>query len=96
MASYVYNCWVIPLLTFFPYRSPDNDVFWFFADCAMDCIYLLDLVLIKPRVMYLEDGFWVRNTKSLRQKYTHSVTFKVNGQRSPNPYTQLYTQRSTF
>lgn len=78
MGCYLYNCWVIPLLTFFPYCTPDNERIWFYFDCVVDCFYLLDLVLIKPRVMYLEDGFWVRNTNSLRQKYTASLTFKVN------------------
>ncbi|XP_054283013.1 cyclic nucleotide-gated cation channel beta-3-like isoform X1 [Macrosteles quadrilineatus] len=78
MASYLYNCWVIPLLTFFPYRTPTNEMVWFYIDCVVDFFYLLDFVLIKPRVMYLEDGFWVRNTKSLRDKYTRSLTFKID------------------
>lgn len=77
MLCYIYNCWVIPLLTFFPYRTADNESAWFYVECAVDAAYVLDLLLIKPRVMYLEDGFWVRNTKSLRQKYISSITFKV-------------------
>lgn len=51
---------------------------WIFLDYSMDIFYLIDLVFIKPRVMYLEDGFWVQSPKLTRKNYFRKFQFKVS------------------
>lgn len=51
---------------------------WMILDYSMDFLYLLDVIFIKPRVMYLEDGFWVRDPKLTSKNYFQKVQFKVS------------------
>lgn len=56
---YLYNILTIILRTAFQaegYYSPSNYHFWLAADYCCDFIYLLDLVLIKPRVQFIKNG----------------------------------------
>ncbi|CAH1396181.1 unnamed protein product [Nezara viridula] len=73
--SYLYNCFVIPLRTTFPYQSTENTPTWLALDLSMDFIYLLDMAVVKPRVMFLEGGFWVRDTKLTRGNYLGKSEF---------------------
>ena len=59
---FVYNAWVIPFRYFFSeYQNDDNIKYWFFFDYLVaDMLYLLDILLFKYRVMYMENGFWVK------------------------------------
>lgn len=75
--AYLYNCWVIPLRITFPYQTPENTPMWMILDYSMDLLYLLDVLFVKPRVMYLEDGFWVRNPKLTSKNYFQKFQFKV-------------------
>ncbi len=69
---------MIPLRITFPYETDENMPMWAIWDYSMDFFYLLDMILVKPRVVYLEDGFWVRNPKIIRKKYIHNIKFKVD------------------
>ena len=43
------------------YQNDDNIKYWFFFDYLVaDMLYLLDILLFKYRVMYMEKGFWVK------------------------------------
>lgn len=75
--AYLYNCWVIPLRVTFPYQTEDNTRMWRIMDYSMDFLYFVDIIAIKPRVMYLEDGFWVRSPKLTRKNYLQKLQFKV-------------------
>lgn len=77
--SYLYNCWVIPLRVTFPYQTSTNLITWFVFDYVMDAIYILDLMLIKPRLIYLDDGFWIRDSKLTRIQYRLKLQYKVWG-----------------
>ena len=59
---FVYNAWVIPFRYFFhEYQTKENRHIWFFFDYFVaDMLYLLDIILFKYRVMYMEKGFWVK------------------------------------
>lgn len=46
-------------------------------DYLADLIYLIDLLFFKPRVMYLSDGFWIKDRKLTRVMYFHKIQFKV-------------------
>ena len=59
---FIYNAWVIPFRYFFhEYQTSENIHIWFLVDyLVVDLLYLLDIVLFKYRVMYMENGFWVK------------------------------------
>lgn len=74
---YLYNCWVIPLRITFPYQTPKNTWKWMLLDYCTDAINLLDTFVIKPRIMYLKDGFWVRDLKLIEVNYLEKLQSKV-------------------
>lgn len=74
---YLYNCWVIPLRITFPYQTPKNLWKWMLFDYCTDAINLLDTFVIKPRIMYLKDGFWVRDLKLIEINYLKKLQSKV-------------------
>ncbi|KAI5704332.1 hypothetical protein M8J75_004139 [Diaphorina citri] len=87
--SYLYNCFVIPLRVTFPYQTRSNLVTWFVFDYVMDVIYILDLLLIKPRLIYLDDGFWIKDSKLTRIQYRRKLQYK-NDLLSLMPFDLLY------
>lgn len=78
--SFVYNAWVIPLRSSFPVHTSDNLIIWLIFDYFVDVIYMLDVIFIKHRVMYLYDGFWVRNKDLTRRYYMRKLKFKVKNE----------------
>lgn len=74
----LYNLWVIPLRSTFPYQNDKNRVAWMTLDYIADFVYLIDMVLFQPRIKYLCDGFWVVDLKALRKNYIKSKRFKVS------------------
>lgn len=76
--SFLYNAFVIPLRTSFPFQTPENHKIWFTMDCAADIIYLVDLLFIKHRTMYLYEGFWIRDSKLTRKNYMRKLQFKMD------------------
>lgn len=54
--SFLYNAFVIPLRTAFPFQTPENQQTWFIMDCLADLVYVMDLLFIKHRTMYLYEG----------------------------------------
>ncbi|CAH1118067.1 unnamed protein product [Phaedon cochleariae] len=76
--SVLYNAWVIPLRNSFPYQTKENRPIWMTFDYLADLIYLIDTILIQPRVKYLNEGFWVTDTKILRATYMKSKRFKLD------------------
>ncbi|XP_050526880.1 cyclic nucleotide-gated cation channel beta-3 [Daktulosphaira vitifoliae] len=76
--SYLYNCWVIPLRITFPYQTQKNLWNWMMLDYCSDVINLLDTFFIKPRVMYLKDGFWVRDLKLIEANYLDKLQSKLD------------------
>lgn len=75
--TFLYNAWVIPLRSSFPFQTEDNTNTWLTMDFCGDVIYLIDVVLMKHRVMYLYEGFWVRNKNLTRKNYMRKLQFKV-------------------
>lgn len=73
----LYNAWVIPLRSTFPYQTKDNRAIWMTFDYIADFIYIVDMIIIQPRVKYLNEGFWVTERRSLRMNYIKNKHFKV-------------------
>ena len=58
-ACFLYNAWVIPLRWVF--FSEQSFYLWFIADyCVMDLLYIIDIMVFKHRLLYMENGFWVK------------------------------------
>jgi len=76
--TFIYNVMVIPLRTSFPFQTPDNQNAWLFVDICADFVYLIDLILIKHRKMYLYEGFWVKDRTLTRKNYMRSLQFKMD------------------
>ena len=55
-ACFMYNAWAIPLRGVFPYQTKNNLSYWLACDYFCDLIYLLDILIFKPRVTYLNSG----------------------------------------
>lgn len=75
--TFLYNAWVIPLRSTFPFQTPENTNDWLIADFCADVIYLFDVIFIKHRIMYLYEGFWVRDKDLTRKNYINKLQFKV-------------------
>jgi len=75
--SFLYNAWVIPLRASFPFQTKENTNIWLACDFCADIIYLLDVVFFKHRIMYLFEGFWVKNKNLTRKNYMRKLQFKV-------------------
>lgn len=75
--TFLYNAWVIPLRSTFPFQTPENTNNWLIADFCADVVYLLDVIFIKHRIMYLYGGFWVRDKDLTRKNYMSKLQFKV-------------------
>ncbi|XP_071526716.1 uncharacterized protein CngB isoform X3 [Panulirus ornatus] len=76
---YVYNAWVIPLRSVFSeYQTKDNLGYWLAADYLADLVYILDIVVFKSRVMYLDNGFWVSTPKLMRRHYLKTSRFRYD------------------
>ena len=59
---FLYNAWAIPFRYIFSeYQTEDNYHVWFIIDyCIVDIFYLVDILVFKYRIMYMENGFWVK------------------------------------
>ncbi|XP_061707601.1 cyclic nucleotide-gated cation channel beta-3-like isoform X1 [Cydia pomonella] len=75
---YCYNAWCIVLRATFPYQTPENTVHWMMADYFCDLVYLLDVAFIKPRLMYLHEGFWVDDPGETRRNYRKKIQYKFD------------------
>ena len=70
-SCFIYNAWAIPLRQFFKhYQKPEHLKVWLFLDYFADLIFLLDLVVVKYRIMIMKDGFWVKDKKELSRSYS--------------------------
>lgn len=75
---YIYNACVIPLRSVFThYQTDDNLAWWLTADCFADLIYIIDIVVFKSRVMYLDNGFWISSSSLMRRHYLKTARFWV-------------------
>ncbi|CAG9566578.1 unnamed protein product [Danaus chrysippus] len=75
---YSYNAWCVALRATFPYQTPENTAIWMMADYLCDAVYMLDLVLVKPRLMFLHEGFWVDDPVETRKNYRRKLQYKFD------------------
>ncbi|CAO1416478.1 unnamed protein product [Diamesa serratosioi] len=76
--SFLYNAWMIPFRTAFLIQTDANRFIWIALDITVDVIYLIDLLFIRHRVIYLYEGFWMREPQLTRQNYMNKLQFKLD------------------
>ena len=57
MIALIYNAIVIPFREAFDiYDKMEHQSLWLTLDSIADAIYLIDLIVVKPRLQFIEDG----------------------------------------
>ena len=57
MLAFIYNAVTIPFREAFDmYDTMEYQGFWITLDLTADAIYLADLIIIKPRLQFIEHG----------------------------------------
>ncbi len=51
---------------------------WIAADVVGDAIYVLDVAWYKHRLMFMENGFWVRDRKKITRQYVKYGSFRYD------------------
>lgn len=77
-SAFVYNLWGVPLRSTFNYQNEDNIYIWLIFDYICDAIYLLDTLLVRPRLRFVSDGVWVEDVNECHKNYIHTFGFKVS------------------
>ncbi|XP_022344141.2 uncharacterized protein LOC111137130 isoform X4 [Crassostrea virginica] len=75
---FTYNVSVIPLRGVFPYQSPGNLTYWLICDYLSDLVYLLDVLIFKPRLTYLNSGLLEKDMKLTKKNYMKKSMFKFD------------------
>ena len=78
-AVMLYNAWVIPLRFAFgtTYQPDSSDLTWAALDYLSDGIYLFDMVVIKTRIMFLnQSGIFERDRRLIMRNYVKKGTFR--------------------
>lgn len=76
--AFLYNCWIIFLRASFPYQTESNLTTFFAFDYASDLIYILDILIFKCRVTFVEKGQVIRDAKRCQQHYHDSSMYKFD------------------
>lgn len=48
---------------------------WLVCDYLFDLVYLADLLVFKHRLLFMENGFWVRDRRRITRNYVQQSTF---------------------
>ncbi|VBB30853.1 unnamed protein product [Acanthocheilonema viteae] len=75
---FLYNAFGIPLRSSYPYQTESNLIYWLIADYIADAIYLIDMLLIKPRLRFMRGGLPVKDIKETAKRYVRSINFKLD------------------
>lgn len=75
--AFIYNLWGVPLRWAFHYQNEDNVYVWLTFDYICDAIYLLDTLLVRPRLRFVRDGIWVQDVNECHKNYIRTFGFKV-------------------
>lgn len=76
-SAFMYNFWGIPLRISFPYQDDENVYHWLIVDYLADAIYLIDTLLVRPRLRFVREGSWIEDVIDCRKNYISSLDSKV-------------------
>ncbi|WKX89704.1 hypothetical protein Q1695_008947 [Nippostrongylus brasiliensis] len=77
-SAFLYNAFCIPLRSSYPYQTKSNLICWLVIDYTCDAIYLIDMVLIKPRLRFMKGGISVKARDEMLKHYLMSSVFKLD------------------
>ncbi|XP_062611191.1 cyclic nucleotide-gated cation channel beta-1-like isoform X2 [Saccostrea cucullata] len=75
---FTYNVSVIPLRGIFPYQNNKNLIYWLICDYFCDFIYLLDILVFKPRLTFLNSGLMEEDQRLTKKNYMKKSMFKFD------------------
>ncbi|KAH8867990.1 Cyclic nucleotide-gated cation channel beta-3 [Schistosoma japonicum] len=79
LIAVLYNYITIPFREAFNiYDDDDNMTLWYTLNSLMDTLYLLDILLLRPRIEFLDQGIIKTDFKSCALHYFKSLQFKIN------------------
>ncbi|VDP22236.1 unnamed protein product [Schistosoma margrebowiei] len=79
LIAVLYNYITIPFREAFNiYDDEDNMTLWYILNSLMDTLYLLDILLLKPRIEFLDQGITKTDFKSCALHYFKSLQFKID------------------
>ena len=58
------------------YQNDQNMWMWFFADYLCDTLYMVDIVVFKHRLIFMDSGFWVKDKQRLVRNYVERGSFR--------------------
>ncbi|CEF64657.1 Cyclic nucleotide-binding domain and Ion transport domain and RmlC-like jelly roll fold domain and Cyclic nucleotide-binding-like domain-containing protein [Strongyloides ratti] len=73
--AFIYNALVCPLRSSYPYQTPENLKYWMMIDYTADIIYILDIIFIKPRLSFMENGMLITSKAETKKHYLKSKKF---------------------
>ena len=81
-ACFLYNAWVIPFRYIFcEYQTNQNYHIWFIIDyLVVDLLYIVDILVFKYRLLYMENGFWVKVWKFMEYFVSNIIHTNISGQ----------------
>lgn len=59
VSAFLYNAFGIPLRSTYPYQTDENVLYWMICDYLGDIIYLIDMIIVKPRLTFMRGGITV-------------------------------------
>lgn len=77
-SAFLFNAFCIPLRSSYPYQTKSNLVYWLVLDYTCDLIYLVDMLVIKPRLRFMKGGISVKARDETLKNYLMSSGFKLD------------------
>lgn len=62
VSAFLYNAFGIPLRSSYPYQTEENVYYWMACDYFCDLLYLIDVIVVKPRLIFMRNGITIVNT----------------------------------
>lgn len=63
--AFLYNAFAIPLRSTYPYQTDENVIYWMLCDYSCDLVYLVDLLAVKPRLIFTRGGITIVGGRGL-------------------------------
>ncbi|KAI1295502.1 Cyclic nucleotide-gated cation channel beta-1 [Halotydeus destructor] len=76
--GFLYNAWSIFLRSVFPYQTSENLTGFLIVDYFFDTVYLIDIILFKTRIRFIQNGQLVEDLRLTRIHYMNSLSFKFD------------------
>ncbi|TPP58006.1 Cyclic nucleotide gated cation channel [Fasciola gigantica] len=74
----LYNFVTIPLREAFDIYDEDYRFYWYIGNAISDGLYLLDMIIVRPRMEFIENGLITTDFKSCARHYVKSTQFKCD------------------